>query len=263
MQSESKPNQTAQLLGVAISKCDLPNAMGLLRTWIERGAGGYLCFSNVHTVTESQWNLGLRNALNGAKLAVADGVPLLWLARCLGDPIQGRVCGPDFMRELIRLDPEMVHGLIGGAPGVAQELVRKMGIRAVCYSPPMRPFSAENVQDDLDRFAETCARLSLTPRVVWVGLGAPKQELWMSVAAGIRTDLLFLGVGAAFDFLSEKKSRAPVWMQNLGLEWLFRLIQEPRRLARRYLVTNSLFVAYSVRAVLATRLRQMWRSIAS
>jgi N-acetylglucosaminyldiphosphoundecaprenol N-acetyl-beta-D-mannosaminyltransferase len=103
----------------------------------------------------------------------------------------------------------------------------------------MRPFSAENAREDWAAFLKLCPQ---TPQLVWVGLGAPKQERWMREVAKVAPETLFFGIGAAMDFLSESKARAPGWMQRNGLEWFFRLVQEPRRLGMRYLATNSRFL---------------------
>ena len=134
----------------------------------------------------------------------------------------------------------MTYGFIGGAPGQAEELARQFGVKANCYSPPVRPFSAENANEDSRNFLALCSGGQI-PSVVWVGLGAPKQELWMQAVSPLATATLFFGIGAAFDFLTGSKSRAPLWMQKNGLEWLYRLSREPGRLGGRYLVTNSLF----------------------
>ncbi len=233
--------ETTPILGVNISRLGFEQA---LKACLERSAqaeGGYVCFANVHNLIESHWNSEVRGALNGASFAVADGVPLVWASQWGDGPIASRVCGPDFMKAYLEKTSEEIHGMIGGAPGQGQALAEKLGFRAVCYSPPMRFFSAENAREDWLKFLELCPG-GRPPAVVWVGLGAPKQELWMRAVSPLAPSTLFFGVGAAYDFLAGNKSRAPMWMQKNGLEWLYRLTQEPGRLWRRYLYTNSLFL---------------------
>lgn len=231
---------SVDILGISVSRLGMAGVIRACEDRIAASQGGYVCFSNVHSVTESTSNPELRSALNSAFLSVADGVPLVWTSRLKSKPVETRVCGPDFTTAWLKKHPELTYGLIGGAPGRAEELARRFDIQATCYSPPMRSFSPENAREDWNEFLKlnTSAK---RPRVVWVGLGAPKQELWMQAVSAVAPETLFFGIGAAFDFLTGAKSRAPAWMQNNGLEWAFRLLQEPRRLARRYLITNALF----------------------
>lgn len=204
------------------------------------GQGQAVYFANVHTVTESTENAALAAAMKKA-LCFADGMPLVWVSRLKRNAIESRVCGPDFMKAFLEKNKDLTHGFIGGSPGQAEKVSELFHIESICDSPPMRPFSAENVRDDLERFTRKLGSKPF-PKVIWVGLGAPKQELWIEEAAKLRSETVFLGVGAAFDFLAGTKPRAPIFMQKLGLEWLFRLMSEPKRLWRRYLKTNTLFI---------------------
>lgn len=233
-------SSTVRILETPISRAGFEEAIALCEDRVQAGAGGYVCFANVHTVTEAISLPDLRAALSDAFLAVADGVPLVWVSKAKGSPIGSRVCGPDFMAEFIRRNADIRHGFLGGAPGQAEDLARKFGVGAVTHSPPMRPFSRAAAREDWAAFLAKSG--SEVPRVVWVGLGAPKQELWMNEVAKIAPGTLFFGVGAAFDFLCGTKKRAPLWMQKTGLEWFFRLTQEPKRLWKRYLVTNTRFL---------------------
>ncbi len=232
---------TVKILEVRVSRSGLGSALESCSRRGREGLGGYVCFANVHSVSESSWNPELRAALNGAYASLADGMPLVWTARLKGRPLASRVCGPDFMAAYLRQSRGGALGFIGGPPGQAERIAAEYGVRGVCYSPPMRPFSAASAREDWSRFLDLCGSAG-PPEVVWVGLGAPKQELWMSEVSAIATQTLFFGVGAAFDFLSGTKDRAPVWMQKSGLEWLYRLSKEPRRLWRRYLVSNGSYV---------------------
>jgi N-acetylglucosaminyldiphosphoundecaprenol N-acetyl-beta-D-mannosaminyltransferase len=134
------------------------------------------------------------------------------------------------------------HGFIGGLPGQAEEIAARFKLSSqVSYCSPMRPFSVENAREDWDMFLARCPGRK-PPRFIWVGLGAPKQEFWVEAISHLAPDSIFFAIGAAFDFHSGRKKRAPAWMQKSGLEWLYRLSTEPRRLGSRYLRTNSAFI---------------------
>lgn len=214
---------------------------------IASGSGGYACFVNVHSLTEATRRPALRESLREATYCFADGMPLVWLARRLGTPIAGRVAGPDFMAALLARTRHLRHGFIGGATTeVAHRIALQHDVEAVAYAPPFRPFSPEHAREDWQR-------LAATPPILWVGLGAPKQELWMAEVAKHAPGVMMFGVGAAFDVLAGDLPRAPRWMQRRGLEWLYRLGQEPRRLLPRYAATNTRFLARIVRDQLGTK----------
>lgn len=239
-------SNTISILGVSISRLGLAAALDKCTQMASEERGGYACFVNVHSLTESRSSADLRVCLNGASFAFADGMPLVWVSRYYGKPVESRVCGPDFMREFLTQNQSLVQGFIGGAPGRAEELVQKFGVQGITYSPPVRAFSSENAQEDWKCFLESCPE-GKAPSIVWVGLGAPKQEFWMKEVSPLAPKTLFFGVGAAFDFLTGTTARAPVWMQKSGLEWCFRLAQEPGRLWRRYLGTNTRFILELIR----------------
>ena len=268
--ANSADSEKIQLFGVPISRCGIDETLEQCQSKIEEVSPekrGYVCFVNVHTLTESLYSEPLRRALRSAWLAVADGVPLVWLSRLKNSPIRSRVCGPDFMLHLINnqyskhptlsaREQKLTFGFIGGSKSSTDQLIKNLGFLApssspehspVIYNPPMRPFTPENAREDWKEFLKQWddKKPGEYPKVVWVGLGAPKQELWMEEVSQIAPQTLFFGVGAAFDFLAGNKKRAPLWMQRMGLEWLFRLCSEPRRLWKRYLVTNSVFIFYS------------------
>jgi N-acetylglucosaminyldiphosphoundecaprenol N-acetyl-beta-D-mannosaminyltransferase len=231
---------TVPLLGTEISRWGMDEALQQCRVRVER-AGGYACFVNVHLLVEGREDPHVAQALKASTFSFADGVPLLWAARRRGKSIASRVCGPDFMDAFLRQQATVPHGFIGGTPGVAEKIAERYGLKFVSYCPPMRDFSRENAFEDWRKFVD---RAPTAPKIVWVGLGAPKQERWMEVVSSIAPDTLFFGVGAAFDFLAGSKKRAPIWMQRLGLEWLYRFLREPRRLWKRYVRTNALFLRY-------------------
>ena len=147
------------------------------------------------------------------------------------------------MKAVLARTQDEPHGFIGGLPGRSETVAKRSGLKQAFHcSPPVRAFSEENVRDDLKSFEKQLGGKPW-PKWIWVGLGAPKQELWIEAAARERPTVCFLGVGAAFDFLSGAKPRAPRWMQHSGLEWAFRLATEPKRLGSRYVTTNSKFIA--------------------
>jgi N-acetylglucosaminyldiphosphoundecaprenol N-acetyl-beta-D-mannosaminyltransferase len=244
--------ERVRLLGIDISRFGLVAALDAVHERIEAGAGGYVCFVNVHSITESTRNMDLRHALDRAAYCFADGMPLVWLSRVARAGIAGRVCGPDFMDALLRRESAREHGFIGGAPGCAEAIARRFGISAVTYSPPMREFSAADALDDWRAFGARCSGRK-SPRIVWVGLGAPKQELWLDVVSRAAPDVLFFGVGAAFDFLAGWKPRAPRVMQRGGLEWAHRLASDPRRLWKRYATTSTRFLVLAAGELIARR----------
>ncbi len=212
----------------------------------------YVCISNVHTVVTGHEDPSFAAITNRATLATADGVPLIWASRVLSGPrIHGRASGPDIFARMIA-DPRFSdcgHFFYGSTPQVLEPLRERLltlnpkAKLAGFYSPPIRP--AKNADDPLDTGElEDCRRIKESgANLVWIGLGAPKQEIWMARAKKHFKTGVLLGVGAAFDFISGNKSRAPLWMRKSGLEWAHRLLSEPRRLTGRYLKTNPIFVA--------------------
>jgi len=228
---------TVTLAGLAISRQGLVDAVATCRA--ELGTGGYACFVNVHTLTEATSDSGLRAALAGARHRFADGAPLVWLAHAKRQPIAERVGGPDFMAALLAAEPERVHGLIGGGPGIAERVVQRFAVRAVCLAPPFEPFSERAALASWQAFLDRCPDRE-PPAIVWVGLGAPKQERWVATVSPHAPNVMFFAVGAAFDFLALATPRAPELVQRLGLEWLHRLAHSPR-LWSRYLVAGARF----------------------
>lgn len=212
-------------------------------------------FVTTHTVVEAAGDRRLTAALeHDHAVAVPDGMPLVWVGRLMRQPV-GRVCGPDLMPLLI--DRARVHGarhfFYGGAPGVAEALAIRLTERfpgmivAGTHSPPFRPLTPEEDAADVELI--NAAR----PDCVWVGLGSPKQDLWIADHRSRLDAAILFAVGAAFDIHSGARRRAPRWMQRTGTEWLFRLASEPRRLVRRYTVINVRFALLVAREILARR----------
>lgn len=233
-----------RVLDCWISCVDMPKAAEYVRNRIGTGEGGYVCFSNVHTVVTARRDHRLREITNASFLSLPDGKPLSVVGRLLGVREVGHVAGPDFMPYFLQTAMETRHFFYGSSEETLQKLEKNLasrfpGARIVgTYSPPFRNLSA----DEENEIVSIVNRAR--PDVIWVGLGAPKQEYWMAEHWRRFKPALLMGVGAAFDFHAGQIARAPEWMKGLSLEWLFRLKQEPRRLWKRYLVTNSLFLFY-------------------
>lgn len=238
----SRP-QRVNVLGVGVSLVNMDSALDEIDQLIRDGDRSYVCVCSVHGVMECQRSDELRRIFNSAGMVTPDGMPLVWLARGR-DPQVSRVYGPDLM--LAEFAQSVAaghrHFLYGGGPGVSDRLAAAMrqkfpGLDVVgTLEPPFAP---------LDQLAspETAAAINASrPDVVWVGISSPKQERWMARMRPLLDAPVLIGVGAAFDFHSGMVRQAPRWMQRSGLEWLFRLITEPRRLWRRYLVNNPWFV---------------------
>ncbi len=218
-----------------------------------REPGAYVCLTNVHTTVASQRSPALRAAVDDAFLSVPDGMPLTWILRRRGHVHTEKVTGIEYIPLVASKGAELGlrHFFYGGAPGVAVRAGLRLvdlvpGAKVVgAASPPFAQtpgWTTEDLQQELRR---------TRPHILWVGLGAPKQELWMAARAGELGVPVMIGVGAAFDYLAGEKAHAPTFLRHVGLEWLFRLAVEPKRLWRRYLVGNSTFLWLLVRQQLS------------
>jgi N-acetylglucosaminyldiphosphoundecaprenol N-acetyl-beta-D-mannosaminyltransferase len=231
------------VLGVGISPLSIPLAVAAMERAIEHRSKGYICVTGVHGVSEAQANSGFRSILNRAFLNTPDGMPMVWLGKLAGHSAMDRVYGPDLMLQVCRvsLQTHWKHFFYGGAPGVAESLSAALRMQyphlqvVGTYTPPFRPLNEQEREELRKQVA------AVQPDIIWVGLSTPKQEAFMAEALGWLDTTLMVGVGAAFDLLSGRLAQAPRWMQRCGLEWLFRLLQEPRRLWKRYLKNNPLF----------------------
>lgn len=244
------------VIGTPIAAAAFGEVLELLASAPADGRRLHVHFCTVHSIVEAADDPVLRGVFAAPdSLAVPDGVPLTWVGRARGRAVE-RVCGPDMMPALIARTAltGARHYFYGGAPGVAERLAERFSVAnpglvvAGTSSPPFRPLTPE------EDAAEIAAINATQPDYVWVGLGAPKQDLWAARQRPHLDAAVILAVGAAFDFHSGGLKRAPGWMQRHGLEWVFRLWSEPRRLARRYVVTNTRFVALLARDAIARRL---------
>jgi N-acetylglucosaminyldiphosphoundecaprenol N-acetyl-beta-D-mannosaminyltransferase len=238
------PIPRVNVLGIDVSAINIATALAAIDTWITARDPHYICVTGVHGIMESQRDEALLRIHNRAGLVTPDGMPLVWLGRLHGYRDMDRVYGPDLMLACCAhsVSRRYRHFVYGGGEGVAELLAERLrerfpGLQVVgTYTPPFRSLSHDE-EDELIRRIEAAA-----PDIVWVGLSTPKQERWMAEHVGRIAAPVLIGVGAAFDFHAGLKRQAPRWMQRSGLEWLFRLVAEPRRLWRRYLVNNPAFV---------------------
>jgi N-acetylglucosaminyldiphosphoundecaprenol N-acetyl-beta-D-mannosaminyltransferase len=232
------------VLGVGISVTNMVDAVNQILAWIEENKSNYICVTGVHGVMECQRNEKLKEVHNSSGLTVPDGMPLVWAARIHGFPQVDRVYGPDLLLEVCKtaVRKKITHFLYGGDIGVAEDLrafltAQYPGIKIVgAFTPPFRRLNL----DEEVQLTETVNRLR--PDIIWVGLSTPKQEQFMAEYLPKLNTKVMIGVGAAFDVHTGRIKDAPSWIKKSGLQWLHRLVQEPRRLGKRYLHNNPLFV---------------------
>lgn len=244
------------VLGVPLAAVDYEGAMNAMDAMIAAREHGYVCATPTHGVMVSRDDREMHAAMTQATLNVPDGMPLVWLMNALGEQLEDRVYGPNLMAQYSDRCVAAGHrvwlygGRDDGALAQLDEALRSKhpGIEIVGgYSPPFRPLSASE-EDEL------CERINADrPDVLWVGIGVPKQEKWMARMRERLEVPVMCGVGAAFDFHAGRVPQAPGWMQERGLEWLYRLAQDPRRLLPRYLYYNPRFVAAALALLLRER----------
>lgn len=241
-----------EIAGVEIDAIRLRDAIETIDRWIREGRRDYVVLTGAHGVVEMQADPELRRINNQAGLVAPDGMPVVWLGRAAGHRGIEKVYAPTIMNAEFASSVERGHShyLYGGAPGVADELARRLerrhpGVRIVgTCCPPFRPLTAVEV-------AEVAAAINASGAdVVWCGLGCPKQERWMAQFRPLLRAPVLIGVGGGFDFLAGVKPLAPAWLQRSGFEWLFRLATEPRRLWPRYSRVVPKFLYYAARDVL-------------
>jgi len=234
-----------EVLGVPVDAVQIPEVIDRMASWIRRReACRYVTVTGMHGVTEARRDPSLRAVFRGAGMVVPDGMPLVWLGRLKGHGLRRRVYGPELMLEFCSATARegFRHFFYGGAPGVAEDLAARMSARcpglvvAGTHTPPFRPLLAPEAAAVREKINASGAD------IVWVGLSTPTQERWMADnGPGLKAPVL-VGVGAAFDFHTGRVPQAPAWMRESGLEWLYRLCREPRRLWRRYLLRGPEFI---------------------
>jgi len=239
-----EPPKRINVLGVGISELNYEVALDQIRAAIAERRKGYVTVTGVHGVSESQDDASLLDIHNASFLTTPDGMPMVWMGKLAGSRIIDRVYGPDLMLKVLHEGVALGwrHYFFGGGPGVAEELqstltARIPGLQVVgTWTPPFRPLTDAEEADLARHVRET------RPDCFWVGLSTPKQERFMAAFLPRLETTLMFGVGAAFDFHSGKVPQAPAAVQKAGLEWAYRLTKEPKRLWRRYLRNNPLFL---------------------
>lgn len=231
------------ILGLKVTVTNMKETVDYIGENIEKLKGKYICITNVHTTIMAYENEKYKDIQNNAALILPDGNPLSALSRKMGFKEAKRVTGPDLMHEIFKLSEEnrYKHYFYGSSEETLKQLNIKLKekypkINIVgMFSPPFKEEVSLENEEKLNEINR------LNPDFIWVGLGAPKQEIWMKLHEN-KVNGLMIGVGAGFDYFADKIKRAPKWMQKSSLEWLYRLMQEPRRLFKRYFITNLKFI---------------------
>lgn len=242
------------ILGMNVSPVSYEFVLSQVNNWQKEESSRYICVANVHMTMEAYDDPEYQQVVNQADLVTPDGMPLVWMLRRLGYPDQERVYGPTLTEKLLGMAARerIPVGFFGSTDEVVNQLVQNVRrthpeIEVVyAYSPPFKELSVEEDLAVIDQIIESGAR------ILFVGLGCPKQEKWMYEHRG-KIPVVMLGVGAAFDFIAGIKPQAPGWIQKSGLEWLFRLLTEPRRLWKRYFHHNPRFLYHAALQLLKNK----------
>lgn len=245
-----KPDVRVRVVSLYPHVCDLASVIERIDDLVERG-GGYVCFSTVHMVMESYDDPAFGQTVNSADLIVTDGMPLVWMQKVQGQRNATRVRANDLMVRLCAHAQErgLKVGFFGGKPEVVQAIRDRAALDfpdlqiAYAFSPPFRTLNAEEDARIVADINEA------SPDILFLGLGCPKQEVWMATHKD-RIRSVMLGVGASFDFYAGNVRESPEWLGKLGLEWVYRLTQEPRRLWKRYLILNPRFMWLAIRQLI-------------
>jgi N-acetylglucosaminyldiphosphoundecaprenol N-acetyl-beta-D-mannosaminyltransferase len=250
---EGRP--AAHVLGVDVDAIDMEGALERVTASLNSSHKSYVCVAGVHGVMEAQRNPQLLEVYAGSEMTIPDGMPLAWVGRMQGNHAMQRVTGPDLMLEVFRRKEfeHVTHFFYGGREGIAKELRHKLTARfpwvkiVGTYTPPFRELSDPEAAE----FIDTICRLK--PDIIWIGISCPKQELFMArYLSELNTKLMF-GVGAAFDYHTGHIRDCADWIKRAGLQWLHRLLQDPRRLWKRYLRNNPAFLWHITRQMLMGR----------
>lgn len=234
-----------RVIGMRVDMVQIPSVLEMMEEWIKnRTSGNYIVVANANNAILGNRMEEVRNAARCSSLTVPDGITLVLLARFYGYKLSRRVYGPELMESFCRLAAEKgyTNYFYGGTEEAIEKMRRKLLKKypdlkiAGYYSPPFRSLTNEETGDKIKKINDE------KPDVLWVGLGCPKQEIWMYRNREKLRVPVIVGVGAAFDFYSGIKKQAPKWMRENGLEWFFRLINEPQRLWKRYIIDGTLFI---------------------
>lgn len=238
---------TCEILGVRIAAIDMGWLLNFTHAHIKELSGDYMCVSNVHTTVTAFNDYSYRDVQNGGIMAIPDGGPLSSVGRKRGYENMRRVTGPSYMQHIFSDSGKKGyrHFFYGATAETTNKMLERISNNydnvtiAGVYNPPFRPLTDQEDREVIDLINAS------NPDFIWVGLGAPKQEIWMANHKG-KVKGFMIGVGAAFDYLAGNIKRAPDWMQKRNLEWFYRFLQDPKRLFKRYLVTNSIFIWHAV-----------------
>ena len=237
--------KTVRILGTRFAQMNMEDTLKAIEKFIANGRKSQVCVTNAYSLVLMQKDKELKDITNSARLVVADGKPLAWISKLYGEPIPERVAGPDLFYEFSKRSAKKRYKLffLGSNSATLKKMVENLrkifpSLQiAGAYSPPFKKQFSERENEKIVSLIN-----KVKPDVLFVGLGAPKQERWIWEHKDELQVPVSVGVGAAFDFVAGTVKRAPRWMQKWGLEWLFRVCQEPRRLWRRYLISNSIFL---------------------
>jgi N-acetylglucosaminyldiphosphoundecaprenol N-acetyl-beta-D-mannosaminyltransferase len=253
-----------RLLGLEFAAVSEAQTIGRVLAGVQTGRGGWVCPANLDVLRQWRGSEEVRELMSHADLVVADGMPLIWAGGLQGSPLPQRVAGSSLT---VTLSAAAAHArasvfLLGGNPGTAEAAVSKLRER----SPQLRVAGTLSPPFGFERSAEWQARIERTlrdaaPDIVYVGLGFPKQERLIVALRRAFPDTWFVSCGISFSFIAGEVTRAPVLVQRLGLEWVHRLVQEPRRLFRRYVVHGLPFLAELLWSVLRVRVREGARAV--
>ena len=238
---------TCEIMGVKVAAINMQWLLNYTIKNIKQLSGDYMCVSNVHTTVTAYETPDYLAVQNGGIMAIPDGGPLSALGRKRGYSKMERVTGPSYTEEIMKISEKYgySHYFYGSTEETLGKMVENLKKQypklkiAGAWSPPFRPLTKEEDEDIIDKINKS------QPDFVWIGLGAPKQEYWMAAHQGKVTGFM-VGVGAGFDYIAGNIHRAPEWIQKCNLEWLYRLIQDPKRLFKRYFETNTKFIWHAV-----------------
>ncbi len=239
---------TFDILGVQVGVLNPPMAVSHIMKWVKQQKKVYVCVAPVSTIVDCQRVKGYKDIINHAAMVTPDGMPVVWFAKIKGYNVS-RTYGPSLMRHICDQGQSegLRHFLYGSTEATLERLQASLKASypqiqiAGAYAPPFSTDVGREQEEVIQRMNRSRSD------ILWVGLGAPKQDFWMDIHRPLLNVPVMVGIGAAFDFISGIKPQAPRWMQNMGLEWFFRLCCEPRRLWRRYLIGNILFIGYIIR----------------
>jgi len=237
--------KTIKILGIRFARINMENALKVIEGSIAKRRKFQVCVTNAYSLVLMQKDEKFKDITDSADLVVADGKSLVWISRLYGEPIPERVAGPDLAYELCKTSAKKGYNLffLGSSPTISRKMVERLkkmfpSLQIVgAYSPPFKKQLLKRQNEKMIALIN-----KVKPDVLFVGLGAPKQEKWIWKHKDELQVLVSIGVGAAFDFIAGTVKRAPRWMQKCGLEWFFRLCQEPGRLWKRYLIGNAIFL---------------------